>query len=80
MLGLQTLPDFRLTQSVVGGFGALVDSVHDFIACGHAVASSQNSTFYFPLMGPMSMICSNPNICEGTPEYTAFASSTSFFL
>src|SRR6266550_3376081 len=42
--------------------------------------SSQKCTLDFPLIGPTSMICSSPNTWEGTPEYTALASSTSFFL
>jgi len=41
--------------------------------------SNQNKTFDLPLIGPISIILFQANSFAGTPEYTASASSVSFF-
>ncbi len=48
---LQALADFCFGEGVVRCFGALVDSLHHFIACGHAVAFQPEQHIRLPAHG-----------------------------
>lgn len=59
--------NFGLGENLLGLLRGGENSIHPLIGCRNSALLKQKITFERPLSGPISMICSSPNKCEGTP-------------